>query len=360
MCPCDFTRTHALEKTLKKPENIALVLIKFSIPLILSGILQQLYSWADAFIVGNVEGEASLAAIGSTMSIVNFFVMAITGFTLGLSILAAQRYGAGDFEIIPKILSTFTVILGVVFTLAAVAGSIFSPQLLALMRTDAQMLSPALSYLSTVFLGVPFLAVYNVYSAVLRGVGDSRAPFFAIIVSTVVNIILDIIFVAVLHMGTFGAAVATVTAQGAMTVFTVIYAVKKHKLLRFKLSGGMMCRRSFTDGMRLGIPTMIQSCVTAFGSLVLQNFMNGFGTATVAAITTAYRVDSMILLPIINLSSGISTITAQSHGAGDSARASDGRRHDAVRVAVADAGGGDGRRISHLHFRSGKRGACHR
>lgn len=306
----------------KKPQSntIACILIRFSLPLILSGILQQLYNWADAFIVGNVEGELALAAIGATSTVINFYIMAITGFTLGLSILTAQRFGGGDTAVIPKILATFTLLLGAAFLLLAAAGVGLTAPLLRLLHTTQDTMQLAMEYLQIIFLGVPFLAVYNVYAAALRGIGDSRAPFLAILVSSAMNVGLDILFVAALRWGVRGAAAATVTSQAAMMAFVIAYSVKKHPLLRFRLDRRCWDAAALGQGLRLGFPPMIQSSVSAFGSLILQNFMNGFGTQTVAAITTAYRVDSIVLLPMINLGAGISTMVAQSHGAGEEKR----------------------------------------
>ena len=293
-------------------ESIAYILIKFSLPLILSGVLQQLYNWADAFIVGNVVGELALAAVGATTTVINFYLMAVTGFTLGLSILFAQKYGSGETEHIPEILSTFSIVFGGVFIILSLLG---------LLHTTRDTVLLAGSYLKIIFAGIPFLAVYNVYAAALRGIGDSRAPFLAILFSSAINVGLDILFVAFLHWGVEGAAAASVLSQAAMAAFLIIYAVKKYPFLRYRLGKRVICRRALRQGVHFGLPPMIQSSVSAFGSLLLQNFMNGFGTQTVAAVTTAYRVDSIILLPIINLGSGISTMTAQSHGGGDGKKA---------------------------------------
>ena len=306
----------------KHPEGfsqLAGLLVKFSLPLIFSGILQQLYNWTDAFIVGNVLGELALAAVGSTTSMVNFYVLAITGFTLGLSILFAQKYGSRQVEDISRILSTFLWALGLVFLALAGLGMCFTRQLLQLLHTNASVLSWAEDYLRIVLAGVPFLAVYNVYSAALRGIGNSRAPFYAVLLSSLVNVALDVVFVALLDWGVAGAAFATVLSQMAMTVFLAVYAVRFYPLLRF--GRGAFHREMLRQGLRFGVPPMVQSSVSSVGSLILQNFMNGFGAQTVAAITTAYRVDSIVMVPIVNLSSGISTLTAQSHGAGEERRA---------------------------------------
>lgn len=295
-------------------------LVNFSLPLILSGVLQQLYNWADAFIVGNVEGELSLAAIGSTTTSINFFVMAITGFTLGLSVLIAKNFGAGEQKNIPPILAVFTLILGAIFAIVAIGGTVFSYQFLKLLHTTPEIINLATSYFRLVLLGLPFLAVYNVYTATLRGIGDSRIPFLSILFSSLVNILLDVIFVAYLGWGVRGAAVATVISQAAMTVFIVKYGTKKYAWLKDGYCPKSFNSRVIKEGMNFGLPPMLQSCVTSLGSLILQDFMNKFGTQTVTAITTAYRIDTLVMLPIINLGSGISTITAHSYGAGNKKR----------------------------------------
>ena len=320
--------THQTKQTKEKENtansgsfgNIIITLIKFSLPLILSGVLQQLYNWADAFIVGNAEGELALAAVGSTTTAVNFYVTAITGFTLGLNIFFAQKYGSGETERIPRILAVFLFFLGGIILVLSALGMWLAAPLLELLRTTPDTITMAESYLRIVLAGMPFLAVYNVYSAALRGIGDSRAPFYAVLLSSAVNVALDIVFVVFLGLSVAGAAMATVFSQAAMTVFLVCYSIRKYRVLRFRVRDGLFRRSDrglLAAGCRLAIPPMIQSNITSAGNLILQNFMNGFGTQTVAAITTAYRIDTIVLLPIINLGSGISTLTAQKYGAGE-------------------------------------------
>lgn len=296
-------------------ENIIATLVKFCVPLILSGILQQLYNWVDAFIVGNVAGEEALAAIGATGTVSGLFLLAVNGFTLGLAVLFAQRYGSGRLEEIRNTLSSFSVILGVVFLALAGIGILCAYPLLRLLNTTPDTIVMAEDYLQIILAGVPVMAVYNVYAAALRGAGNSRAPFFSILCSSVVNVILDVILVAFCQMGVKGAAIATVVSQAAMTGY-IIYYSRKYEFLRIHPFRCPVDRAAVKAGIHLGLPPMVQSCVNAFGNLILQNFMNGFGTQTVAAITTAYRVDTIIFLPMINIGSGISTIVAQNYGAG--------------------------------------------
>ena len=300
-----------------KHRKIVTELVSFTLPLILSGLFQQLFSWVDAFIVGNVNGEAALAAIGATNSIYSLFVSLITGFTSGLSVLCAQMHGRGDKERIRETLSSNVFVLTLVFLFISIAGIVFTGSLLALMDTPENISSQAESYLSIMMAGIPFLVVYNVYSAVLRGEGNSRAPFTAVLVSSISNVVLDLLFVAGFGMSCAGAAAATVIAQAAMTVYLVIYTVVRYPHLRVRFFSRPADAHTLKKSAVFGFPPSVQSGITSAGNVVLQSFMNGFGEKTVAAITTAYRVDTVILLPIINLGSGISTLVAQREGSGD-------------------------------------------
>ena len=300
-----------------KHRKIVTELVSFTLPLILSGLFQQLFSWVDAFIVGNVNGEAALAAIGATNSIYSLFVSLITGFTSGLSVLCAQMHGRGDKERIRETLSSNVFVLTLVFLFISIAGIVFTGSLLALMDTPENISSQAESYLSIMMAGIPFLVVYNVYSAVLRGEGNSRAPFTAVLVSSISNVVLDLLFVAGFGMSCAGAAAATVIAQAAMTVYLVIYIVVRYPHLRVRFFSRPADAHTLKKSAVFGFPPSVQSGITSAGNVVLQSFMNGFGEKTVAAITTAYRVDTVILLPIINLGSGISTLVAQREGSGD-------------------------------------------
>lgn len=219
--------------------NLAGILIRFSIPLVLSGILQQMYAWADAFIVGNLVGEAALAAVGATVSLYNLFVLVVTGLTLGVSILAAQLYGQGEREKLRPLLSTFTVVLGAVFLAAGALGSLLAGPVLELMSTTQDTIGMARQYLEIVLLGLPVTAVYNVYAAVLRGMGESKAPLYAVLVASLVNVGADLLLVGPAGLGVRGAALATVASQVMMTLFLVGWAVRKVPLLRSGPAGAV-------------------------------------------------------------------------------------------------------------------------
>lgn len=226
-------------------KSAAKALLLFTLPLIMSGLFQQLFNWVDAFIVGNVEGELALAGIGATTSLYNLFVTVITGFTSGLAVLSAQLFGRGEKERIRKVLSTYTILMGVAFLLIAAAGILLAEHILHLMNTPEHIFDSAESYLRIILIGVPFLAVYNTYSAVLRGIGNSRVPFIAVLISSGVNVVLDLLFVAGLGYGAAGAAAATAMAQAAMTVYVILYTCRRYPLLRFRFGKKRWILRRF-------------------------------------------------------------------------------------------------------------------
>lgn len=290
-------------------------MIIFSVPLILSGLLQQLFNWVDALIVGNIIGETALAGVGATSSLYNLLVTVIVAFTSGLSVLFAQQFGEGKSRESTKVLASYTVILTSLFVVISVFGIICTVPILKLMDTPQTLFLDAKEYLCVIFAGIPFLAIYNMYSAALRGMGNSHIPFIAVLISSITNAVMDVIFVVFGGAGVAGAAFATVLSQFAMTVYIVAYTIRKYPALRFSPFNFKEYHGAAGKGAKYGMPPAVQNSISSIGNLFLQRFMNGFGEATVAAITTAYRVDTVLLLPIINLSTAISTLVAQQIGA---------------------------------------------
>lgn len=283
-------------------ENILRKLVSFSIPLILSGLLQQLFNWVDALIVGNMIGEKALAGVGATTSLYNLFVTAIVGFTSGLSVLFAQQYGRGEDEENGKLLSLYALLSGAISLFVSVLGMIFTAPVLRALRTPDDLFAYAKEYLIVIFIGIPFLAVYNTYSAALRGVGNSRVPFISVLLSSVINGVLDYTFIGICSFGVWSAAAATVISQIVMTVYVIAFAEKHYPSLKFSKFHMREWRSTIRKGGKYAVPPAVQSSVTSVGNLFLQRFMNTFGEPTVAAVTTAYRVDSVLLLPIVNFS----------------------------------------------------------
>jgi putative MATE family efflux protein len=263
----------------------------------------------------------ALAAVGASSAVNVLFVLAAAGFTSGLGILAARYYGAGKWRELRKLLGSYSVILTLVMMLVMIFGRVLSARLLEAMDTPRDIFTEADDYLRILLIGAPFVILYNMYSAVLRGVGNSRMPFVCVAVSGVLNMLLDWVLVKMCGLGVAGAAWATVAAQALSAVAVILYTTFRYKELRFGLNGGIFDAVVMRAGLKLALPVAARSVISSFGSVLLQNFMNSFGSVTVAAISTSYRVDSMLLLPVMNLSVGISTMVSQSIGAENRSRA---------------------------------------
>lgn len=299
-------------------------LLYFTIPLILSGLLQQLYNIADSIIVGNYVSEEALAAVGVSSPVLNIFIFITAGLVSGYTILLSQYYGAKEHNKILKLSSTiFSFIM--IFVLAfSTFGYLFIDKILVLLNTPSEILQPAHDYLSIIFIGVPFLVLYNLFSAMLRGIGDSKTPLYSIILSTTINIILDLVFINIFHWGIKGAAIATVIAQIISSLYLYIFINKNHSIFKISIKKQLLDISLLFESLKLSLPLVIQSTVGTFGMLMLQKIMNSFGVDVVTAITTAYKIDTLTILPLINISSAISIFVAQNIGANNMERAKEG------------------------------------
>jgi len=304
--------------------SVTKALLRFTLPLILTGVLQQMYAIVDALIVGNYAGELALAAVGCTTPLNNIFIFLTTGIVSGLTIQVAYYFGAGDRKAVGRLSITFTSIIIMVACVMAVLGILLSNQILRLLHTDENLFVMAGQYIRIILLGVPFMVMYNLSSAVLRGIGDSRSPLYALLISSVVNIGLDLLFVCVFHWSVVGAAVATATAQALSALF-LLWQVKRRMAdfgVAFTRENWDM--EAFMIALKLSIPKTIQSSMMSVGSLLLQNVLNSFGVAMVTAITAAYKVDMLLFLPVLNGAIAMSIFTGQNLGAGDRKRAREG------------------------------------
>jgi putative MATE family efflux protein len=317
--------------------GISKALLRFAVPLILSSLFQQLYTLVDSVVVGNCVGEAALAAIGAAAPVSMIFISLITGLTMGVTILVSQYFGAGEKQRIQKAAGTFVVSLVALAVVLSALGIALVRVLLQWTHTPADILPDAQRYLWVILLGGPFLTAYNVYGSLLRGVGDSRTPLYAMILATVVNILLDLILVMALGWGVLGVAVATVAAQLLSALYLVLAVRRRFPLFRFSLRHFSFDRAIFAQGIRLGLPAAIQSSIVSVGSLLLQNVTNSFGTQTVAAITTAYRIDGIALTSVVNVGSAISTFAAQNIGAKDEHRARQGLWRGGIIILATSA-----------------------
>lgn len=314
--------------------NVFKALLYFTIPLIISGFLQQLYSIADSVIVGNFINEGALAAVGVSGPVSNIFIYVVIGLVSGYTILISQYYGAKDYDKVLKLTSTFFIFVTLFSCILAVLGYCFKSSILILLDTPDEIIQPSVNYLSIIFIGIPFVVLYNLYSSLLRGIGNSKIPLYSIILSSIVNIILDLVFINIFRWGIRGAAVATVIAQVISSVYLYLYVNKHYSMFKVSLKAGSMDIPLFLESLKLSVPRVIQSAIGSLGALLLQNIMNSFGLDVVTAITTAYKIDTLTILPIINISIAISIFVGQNVGAGNSDRAMEGLNKGIVIILI--------------------------
>ncbi len=313
------------------------LILSFTLPLIAGNLLQQVYSLTDSLIVGNFAGQAALAAVGTSFPVTYLLLALATGLTNGVGIMAAQFFGAKNADSFRKNLSTACYTLfgaGVLITVLGIALS--RPILAGLLQTDASILADALLYLRIYCVGLLFQFAYNTFASVLRSIGDSRSTMYFLLLSTVLNILLDLIFVA--HWGVAGVAWATVIAQGISAVTAGVYLFRRVELARFDKGDFRFDRTMFTMSLQLGIPTTVQQCSVGLGMVLMQRLINSFGVDTTAAITAAMKLESFAMVPIMMFYMGLSNFTGQNMGAGNTSRIQRGYHQTMAMAMVACAG----------------------
>ena len=266
------------------------LIFKFTVPLLLGNILQQTYSLIDAAIVGKFLGINSLASVGASTSVIFLILGFCNGCCGGFGIPVAQKFGARDYDTMRRYVSV-SLQLSVVMSVAiALITSIFCADILRMIRTPENILDGAYDYLLVTFIGIPFTFFYNLLSSIIRALGDSKTPFWFLLLSTILNIILDFFCILVLQWGVMGAAIATVISQGISAALCYIYMYRHFQILR-----GTPDERKFQPQLAktllyIGVPMGLQFSITAIGSIMLQSANNALGTACVAAFTSAMRI----------------------------------------------------------------------
>jgi putative MATE family efflux protein len=303
----------------------ALLIFGFTMPLLVGNLFQQFYSMADAFIVGNTIGVEALAAVGCTGSVMFLILGFVMGFSSGLAIVTAQRFGAGDVRGVRRSFAVSIVLalaLTVIITTVSVAAA---KPLLMFLRTPADIIDGAYSYIIVIFSGTAALVLFNLLSSVMRAVGDSRTPLVFLVITCILNIILDYLFILAFHMGVAGAAWATVIAQILSGLACIPVVLKKLPVLRLRKDDCRVSWKEIKAHVRIALPMGFQMSIIAIGFVVLQFVLNGLGTAGVAAFTAAQKIDQFANLPFNSFGAAMSTYTAQNYGA---------RRMDRIKQGV--------------------------
>lgn len=295
--------------------NAVNLILSFSIPLLIGNIFQQFYSMADTIIVGRALGVSALAAVGATGSLSFLIIGFVTGLTSGFSVTASQRFGAGDENGLRKsvVISIYLCVILTVFT--TVVSVVFTRPILVFMQTPADILDDAYYYIVVIFAGIFASVFYNMISSILRALGDSKTPLYFLIISSVLNIGLDIWFILGFGMGVEGAAYATVIAQAVSGILCLLYMVKKYPILHLKKEDWGWDSEMAGAQMKIGLPMALQFSITAVGCMVLQGAINSFGSETVAAYTAASKVEQIATQPMATFGVTMATWCGQNLGA---------------------------------------------
>ena len=299
-------------------------LLVYAVPLVFGNLFQQLYHTVDSVVVGQFNGKEALAAIGAAGPIMNILIFLIVGLSMGASIIMAEYFGAGDFPALKKEMATSIVsglILTVIITVLAVAGS---GLFIRLTQTPEEIAPLASDYLRIVTAGLIFTFFYNILSAGLRAIGDSKAPLYVLIITTVVNVVLDILLVGTFHMSVYGAAVATVIAQAVSSLLLFAYIAVRAKILWVPVRELRIDRDFLKKTIDFSSVSALQQTMLYLGRLLVQSGVNMLGVDAVAAFNAVSIVDSYVLAPGDSLASSMTTFAAQNKGAGTFGRISKG------------------------------------
>jgi putative MATE family efflux protein len=312
----------------------AKVILMFALPLMVGNILQQLYNMADSKIVSQFVGTSALAAVGATSVVSNTLIGFINGLTQGFAILIANSFGAKDYNRMRHYVAGTMILTGCVTVILTVCGLSFIKPVLSLLKTPEDIMDSALSYVQIILAGIVFISLYNMCANVLRGVGDSKTPLVCLLFSVIINVVLDLLFVAVFGWGIRGAAWATVIAQALSGTLCAVYALCKFKDLRPKREEWHLTAQQYRELGTTGLSMGLMGCIVNIGTVVLQSAINSLGTKIVAAHTASRRIFDILMICIYTIGFAMTTYVSQNLGAGKILRIKQGVRHALVIVSL--------------------------
>lgn len=291
-------------------------ILLFSIPLILGNLLQQMYNTVDSIIVGNAVGSGALAAVGSGTSLINLIIGFSQGVAVGAGVVISQFLGAENHTGVKKAVHTAITISAFMGVIVTLVGFFFSGTFLQWMGTPADVLADSTSYLRIYSLGLIFNVLYNMATGVLNAAGNSRRPLLYLGIASGTNIVLDIVFIAVLGMGVQGAALATDISQALSCLLALAYLVRVPAVYRVEPAQLRVDPKIAARIVRIGLPTGIQNMVISFSNVLVQSTVNQFGSKAMAGFTAYMKVDGFNILPVLSFGMALTTFTGQNYGAG--------------------------------------------
>ena len=292
-------------------------IIIFALPLMVSSLLQQMYNTFDSLIVGRLCGETALAAVGAANPIMNLLVFFLYGISIGITVLLSNRLGHGDKALYRRTASS-ALCSGLIFTaILSILCIVFARNILGFTRVPLEIIDQSYNYLIPIFVGLIFTFLYNYNSSALLSLGLSRIPLYSLIVSSLLNIVLDLIAVGILNMGTFGAGLATAISQAVSAGICMIYLYKKQPLLVFKLKDLVIDKQCLKELIPYSSASAIQQTFLYAGKLCIQGAVNGFGVSVIAGFDAATKIESFALAPGDGVASSVSALCAKNMGAND-------------------------------------------
>ncbi len=318
-----------MTKDMTSGRPLRLILL-FAVPLMLGSLFQQFYNMADTIIVGRFVGVETLAAVGSVGGLSYLVLGFVNGIACGFAIPLARSFGAKD-EAEMRRYTANTVWLSILFAavLTVVTVALTRP-ILVLTNTPADIIDMADAYIRTIFAGIPFTLLYNIPSAFMRALGNSRRPLYFLVVASALNVVLDIFFILAFDAGVFGAALATVVSQAVAGLWSLAYMAKTFRVLAWSKAEGRPSAAHCAELCRMGLPMGLQCSITAVGNIVLQAAVNGLGSAAVAAMTAGSKAGQILSVPLESVGTAMTTYVGQNLGAGSLPRVRQG-----VRTALA-------------------------
>ncbi len=296
--------------------NPTRLILWFALPLFIGNLFQQFYNIVDTLIVGRTLGVKALAAVGATGPVAFLVLGFVVGITAGFAVITAQRFGAQDDNGVRKSF-THTIMLCIILTLfLTLISTTTTKSLLLAMNTPSDIINQAYDYIYIIYLGLGTIIFYNAVSNVIRALGDSKTPLIFLIIASVMNIVLDLIFIINLKMGVSGAAWATTISQGVSAILCFMFMFIKFPILRLKKEDWKFDPKFAWEHIRIGFPMGFQMSVLTIGIIALQIVLNSFGAETIAAFTAATKVEQVAVQTFLALGVAIATYTAQNYGAG--------------------------------------------
>lgn len=306
--------------------NVLRQYIEFALPLMVGLLFQQLYNTVDTVVVGNFVGETALGAVGSTGNIINMLIGICNGFSLGAGAVISQAYGAKDHERMEKAVHTTMTVTFLLCVVMTILGVMIVRPGLRLMRTPDSMLAEATEYLTIYFAGVSGLLIYNMGSAILRAVGDSRRPLYFLIFSALVNTVLDLLFVIRFNLGVAGVAYATIIAQFGSAVLVLFVLSREKGAYGLRWRKLRINKDVLGQILRIGLPASIQQGLTSFSNIFVQGYINDLGELSASGWAAYNRIDAFLMVPVMAIAQASTTFVAQNWGARKPERARRGVR----------------------------------